>query len=301
MNTKNNAVSISLALLVIFFWGISFVAIKVVVSVIPPITMALFRFMISFFILWIFSKIKPNGQKLPKKAKVLSMLAGLWGITIYFIFENFGVNFTTPAQASILIATVPIFTIFIMDVSRKKMSDILLYVMSFISLIGVSIIILSNGFDFRGDVIGDLLVLVAAISWGMYTLYIEKLSGYDNLMTTVEMTKWGLIFLIPFSAVEMYIRRPDVLSFFRTDVILWLLFLGTLCSGFGYLIWNYAVRTAGSRTTSNFIYLIPVVSVIADAVILRNIPSLWLYIGGGVTMVGVIVGERLGRKEELIS
>ncbi len=301
MNTKNNAVSVSLALLVIFFWGISFVAIKVVVSVIPPITMALFRFMISFFILWIFSKIKPNGQKLPKKAKVLSMLAGLWGITIYFIFENFGVNFTTPAQASILIATVPIFTIFIMDVSRKKMSGILLYVMSFTSLIGVSIIILSNGFDFRGDVIGDLLVLVAAISWGMYTLYIEKLSGYDNLMTTVEMTKWGLIFLIPFSAVEMYIRRPDVLSFFRTDVILWLLFLGTLCSGFGYLIWNYAVRTAGSRTTSNFIYLIPVVSVIADAVILRNIPSLWLYIGGGVTMVGVIVGERLGRKEELIS
>jgi len=301
VNTKNNAVSVSLALLVIFFWGISFVAIKVVVSVIPPITMALFRFMISFFILWIFSKIKPNGQKLPKKAKVLSMLAGLWGITIYFIFENFGVNFTTPAQASILIATVPIFTIFIMDVSRKKMSGILLYVMSFTSLIGVSIIILSNGFDFRGDVIGDLLVLVAAISWGMYTLYIEKLSGYDNLMTTVEMTKWGLIFLIPFSAVEMYIRRPDVLSFFRTDVILWLLFLGTLCSGFGYLIWNYAVRTAGSRTTSNFIYLIPVVSVIADAVILRNIPSLWLYIGGGVTMVGVIVGERLGRKEELIS
>ncbi|BBJ28416.1 DMT family transporter [Athalassotoga saccharophila] len=299
MNTKNNTLNVSLALLVIFFWGISFVAIKVVVSVIPPITMALFRFMISFLILWIFSKIRPNGQKLTRKAKALSALAGLWGITIYFIFENFGVNFTTPAQASILIATVPIFTILIMDVSRKKMSGILLYVMSFLSLIGVSIIILSNGFDFRGDVIGDLLVLVAAISWGMYTLYVEKLSGYDNLLTTVEMTKWGLIFLIPFSAVEMYIRKPNVLSFFRPDVILWLLFLGTLCSGFGYLIWNYAVRTVGSRTTSNFIYLIPVVSVIADAAILRNIPSVWLYIGGGVTMVGVIAGERLGRKEEL--
>lgn len=299
MSTKNDTLNVFLALLVIFFWGISFVAIKVVVSVIPPITMATFRFVISFLILWIFSRLTSHEHKLPKKAKILSSLAGLWGITIYFIFENFGVNFTTPSQASILIATVPIFTIIIADISRKKMSVFLLYVMSFVSLIGVSIIILSNGFDFKGDVIGDLLVLGAAVSWGMYTLYVEKLSEYDNLLTTVEMTKWGLIFLIPFSIMELYIRKPNVMNFFKPEIILWLLFLGTLCSGFGYFIWNYAVRTVGSRTTSNFIYLIPVVSVVADTLILRNIPSIWLYIGGGIVMIGVIAGERMGRKEEI--
>lgn len=301
MSTKNDNLSIILGLTVIFFWGISFVAIKVVVSVIPPITMATLRFIISWIILWIFSRLTVKDRKLPKKAKFLSAMAGLWGITIYFVFENFGVSFTTPSQASILIATVPIFTIIIADISRRKTSSFMLYLMSFLSLAGVSMIIASNGFELKGDALGDLLVLGAAISWGMYTLYINKLENYDNLLTTVEMTKWGLIFLIPFSIIEISLERPNVTTFLRPDVILWLLFLGTLCSGFGYLIWNYAVRSLGSRTSSNFIYLIPVVSVLADTMILKNIPSVWIYIGGAITMLGVILGERIGRKEEIIS
>ncbi len=300
MKTRNDNLSIILGLTVIFFWGISFVAIKVVVSVIPPITMATLRFLISFAILYVFSKILNKGEKLPKKAKMLSALAGVWGITIYFIFENFGVKFTTPSQASILIATVPIFTIIVMDIARKKLSSMWLYIFSIVSFVGVSILILSNGFDMRGDALGDILVLGAAISWAMYTLYIDKLGGYDNLLTTVEMTKWGLIFLIPFSIIEISIEKPNLTTFFKADVILWLIFLGTLCSGFGYLMWNYAVRSIGSRTSSNLIYLIPVVSVLADAMILKNVPSIWIYIGGAITMVGVILGERIGRKEEVI-
>ncbi len=300
MSTKNDVRSITLGLLVIFFWGISFVAIKIVVSVIPPITMATLRFAISWFILWLFSRLTLKERKLPKKAKWLSILAGIWGITIYFMFENFGVSFTTPSQTSILIATVPIFTIIIADISRKKSSSFMLYFMSFVSLAGVSVIIVSNGFELKGDALGDLLVLGAAISWGMYTLYINKLFNYDNLLTTVEMTKWGLIFLIPFSIIELSIERPDITTFFRIDVILWLIFLGALCSGFGYLIWNYAVRSLGSRTSSSFIYLIPVVSVLADTMILKNIPSIWIYIGGVITMIGVILGEKIGKKEEVI-
>ena len=300
MNKKNDSLSIILGLTIIFFWGISFVAIKVVVSVIPPITMATLRFIISWIILWIFSRLTVKDRKLPKKAKFLSAMGGLWGITIYFMFENFGVSFTTPSQASILIATVPIFTIIIADISRRKASSFMLYLMSFLSLMGVTIIIASNGFELKGDALGDLLVLGAAISWGMYTLYINKLVNYDNLLTTVEMTKWGLIFLILFSIIEISIERPNLATFLRPDVILWLLFLGILCSGFGYLMWNYAVRSLGSRTSSNFIYLIPVVSVLADTMILKNIPSVWIYIGGAITMVGIIFGERLGRKEEII-
>lgn len=300
MDTKNSNLSVILGLAVIFFWGISFVAIKVVVSVIPPITMATLRFAISWAILWLFSRLTIKERKLPKKAKWLSALAGIWGITIYFIFENFGVSFTTPSQASLLIATVPIFTVIIADISRKKVSSALLYVMSIVSLVGVAIIIISNGLELRGDVLGDILMLGAAISWGIYTLYVDKLSGYDNLLTTVEMTKWGLIFLIPFSIIELSVEKPNIASFFNPDIILWLFFLGTLCSGFGYLIWNYTVRTLGSRTSSSLIYLIPVVSIIADTLILKNIPSIWLYVGGAITMAGVILGERIGRKEEVI-
>lgn len=281
----------------VFFWGISFVAIKIVVGVIPPITMAVLRFCISWLILWAFSKFTiRNKISLSRKAKWLSILAGLWGITLCFIFENVGVNYTTPAQASILISTMPIFTIVITDFFKRKISSLKLYMMSLVALIGVVVVVLSNGFNIGGDVFGDILILIAAFSWGMYTFYIDKLSGYDNLVTTIEMTKWGVIFLIPFSVVEIILRHGEFVPI-KVDVLLWLLFLAVLCSGFGYLIWNYVIRTIGPRSAANLIYLVPLISVISDFLILGNIPSLWFYVGGLILMIGVILGERFSRKE----
>jgi drug/metabolite transporter (DMT)-like permease len=268
-----------------------------VVGVIPPITMAILRFCISWLILWVFSKFTiRNKINLSRKAKWLSILAGLWGITLCFIFENVGVNYTTPAQASILISTMPIFTIIITDFVKRKISSLKLYMMSLVALVGVVVVVLSNGFDLGGDVFGDILILIAAFSWGMYTFYIDKLSGYDNLITTIEMTKWGVIFLIPFSLVEIISRHGEFAPI-RTDVVLWLLFLAVLCSGFGYLIWNYVIRTIGPRSAANLIYLVPLISVISDFLILGNVPSLWFYVGGLILMTGVILGERFSREE----
>ena len=286
------------AIVTVSFWGISFIAIKIVVEVIPPITLATIRFAISLLALLAFTSLTSKEKRLPKSAKKYSILAGFWGITMYFIFENIGVRFTTPSQASLLISTVPIFTIAIADLYRRKMSDFKLYIMSFLSLAGVAVIILSNGLKFNSDILGDLLVLLAAFSWGMYTLYVDKLENYDNLLTTLEMTKWGLIFLIPFSAVEIFIESPKVVNFFRPEILLWLLFLGILCSGFGYVMWNYAIKRLGSRTSSNFIYLIPLVSIIADSLVLKHVPSMGVYVGGALVMTGVILGERFSRTEE---
>jgi len=102
--------------------------------------------------------------------------------------------------------------------------------------------------------------------------------------------------LIPFSLVEIILRHGEFVPI-KVDVVLWLLFLAALCSGFGYLIWNYVIRTIGPRSAANLIYLVPLISVISDFLILGNMPSLWFYVGGLILMIGVILGERFSRKE----
>lgn len=288
-----------LSTLTISFWGISFVATKIVVKEIPPITLATLRFSISFFILAVVTLFSSKKPKLSKMEKRHAALAGFWGVTMYFIFENLGVKFTTPSQASLLISTVPIFTIAIADVQRRKRSSVVLYFMSFISLFGVALIVFSEGFKFNYGMLGDILILFAAFSWGMYTLYVDKLERADNFVSTLEMTKWGLFFLIPFSLIEMIVKKPDFIHFARSDIILWLLFLGILCSGLGYVMWNYGVKVLGSRTTSNFLYLIPLISVTTDSVMLKDPPTISIYIGGGLIILGVIVGEKSAKKEDV--
>ncbi len=237
--------------------------------------------------------------KLSKKERKNAILAGFWGITMYFIFENFGIKFTTPSQASLLISSVPLFTIAIADIYRRKRSSFWLYTMSSISLCGVALIVFSNGFKFNYKMMGDAFILLAAFSWGMYTLYVDKLKEADNLVSTLEMTKWGLIFLIPFSIVEFLIVKPHFYSIFQLNLLLWLLFLGMLCSGLGYVMWNHGIKILGSRTTSNLLYLIPLVSVTADSLMMKNPPPFIVYIGGGFIMFGVIVGEKLAKKEDI--
>ena len=288
-----------LALITIFFWGISFVATKVVVKEIPPITLATFRFLISLLVLKIVVQASSKKPKLSKEERKNAILAGFWGITMYFIFENMGVKFTTPSQASLLISSVPIFTIIIQDVQRKRMSSLMLYLLSFVSLTGVSLIVFSRGLTFNYSMVGDAFILIAAFSWGMYTLYVDKLEKADNIVSTLAMTKWGFIFLIPFSTIEYLIVKPHLLYVFRPDILLWFLFLGVLCSGLGYVTWNHGIKTLGSRTTNNLLYLIPVVSVAADSLMLKNSPPFIVYIGGALIMFGVIRGEKLARREDL--
>ncbi len=283
----------------VFFWGISFVATKVVVKEIPPITLAVLRFSISLLLLEVIVSSSRRRESFSKKERKNAILGGFWGVSMYFIFENAGVKFTTPSQASLLISSVPIFTIMIQDIQRKRRSSSLLYLMSFISFFGVAFIVFANGLKFNYSMLGDLFILLAAISWGMYTLYVDKLEDTDNLFSTLEITKWGLIFLLPFSMVEFVKVKPNLSSFIQPDLLLMILFLGILCSGLGYVTWNYAIRVLGSRTTNNLLYLIPLVSVVADSVMLKNPPSLSVYVGGGLIMFGVVMGEKLARKEDI--
>jgi drug/metabolite transporter (DMT)-like permease len=286
-------------LLTIFFWGISFVATKVAVKEISPITLATIRFLLSFVILKIIFRISRKDSNLSREDRKNAIFAGFWGVTMYFIFENVGVKFTTPSQASLLISTVPIFTMVIQDVQRRKLSSLLSYLLSFVSLLGVALIVFSNGVEFNYGMMGNIFELLAAFSWGMYTLYVDKLGKTDNFLSTVEMTKWGMFFLFPFSIAEYSIAKPKLSYMFQPNVFLWILFLGIVCSGLGYVMWNHGIKTLGSRTTSNLLYLIPLVSVIADSWMLKNPPSLIVYLGGGLIMFGVIVGEKLATREAL--
>ncbi len=286
-----------LSLLTIFFWGISFIATKIVVGGIPPITLAFFRFVISLAVLAILNFFSKNGN-LSKTEKREAMWAGLWGITAYFVFENMGVKFTTPAQASLLISTVPIFTIILADIRRKKASSIKLYFFSSVSLFGVFFITISKGLTFNSGMLGDFLVLVAAVSWAFYTFHIEKLEKSDNILITFEMTKWGTLFLLPISAVELFIT-PVRFSALRPDFILWILFLGVLCSGLGYAMWNYGVKKLGSRASGNLLYLIPLVSVSMDAIMMKNPPNAYVYIGGTLIMLGVVMSEKVAHWEKI--
>lgn len=71
-----------------------------------------------------------------------------------------------------------------------------------------------------------------------------------------------------------------------------ILFLGLGASALCFVSWNYAVKVLGAVTTSIYIYLDPVITVAASALILRE-PLTWMTAAGiALTLGGLILSER---------
>ncbi|PLV59299.1 DMT family transporter [Thermotoga sp. KOL6] len=274
-----------LAWLVVVFWGISFLATKVVVQSLNPFFAGFMRFLLAFLFLVVISR---------GKVKLLNrdvMLAGFWGVFSYFAFENSALMFTEPTNASIIVSSAPIFFLLFSHLIQKKRTTTGMYLGVSLSFVGVSLVILNGRFVLKLNPIGDLLAFGAALSWVLYTHHVERIKTL-GLSENAGIMLWGMLFFLPFS-VGKFGQLSDV----RIPVWISLFYLGLICSGIAYFLWNKAIEKLGSRETTNMIYYIPVVTAVVEHLVKLKLPSI-LLIGGVVLVVlGLSIFEREGKHE----
>jgi drug/metabolite transporter (DMT)-like permease len=95
----------------VILWATTFGATKLSLIEIPPISLALFRFVIASLILLLFIQVKKENKNLKnafKKDTPFFIILGLVGISLMYILENFAIKFTTTSQAAIIMNTDPI-------------------------------------------------------------------------------------------------------------------------------------------------------------------------------------------------
>lgn len=273
--------------IVVLFWGISFVATRIVVLSIPPITAAFIRFLIASVALILVTR------KMPKLLNWHSFFAGFWGVTMYFFFENSGLVYTYPTNASLIVSSAPILYTLFSHLLQKRKTTVIEYFSSLIAFFGVTIVILNGRFVLKVNLIGDLMLLGAAFAWVFYTYHVEKMPDPDSLSGVTSITLWGVLTLIPFVIFE---RKPQI--DLNLPVVVSLLYLGIVCSGIAYVFWNIGIRRVGSRYTTNTIYFIPVITSIFEAILLKNLPNLYTIVGGILVLFGLWLFNRQERGKE---
>ncbi|MBA2841196.1 drug/metabolite transporter (DMT)-like permease [Methanococcus maripaludis] len=287
---NDRSLGILLMFLTVIFWGISFVSTKIILVFIPPITIGFIRFIIAAVILIFLIR---NVTKYSKEDFVYLVLAGFLGITSYFLFENVALKYTTATNAALIAATVPIFYLMVSDIMEKKIPSKIKYFGSLIGLFGVFILILNGKFVLELNPLGDILMLGAVFTWVLYTFVIQKLQKHDDLKVTRDMTLIGAVLFIPFTIVELGSNGMfDFTILLNPYIAFSILYLAIFCSAIAYLFWNMSIRLAGASTTTNGIYFIPIVAMIADALLLKNIPNIYAILGAVLVLFGVYISEK---------
>lgn len=277
------------------FWAGNFIVGKVATLFdIPPFTLNFYRWLIAFLILFPFTykKLYQNLNEIRDNIIPLSIM-GFTSITIFNSVVYYSLNYTQVLNGVLMISTIPVLIIFFSSIStseKVKLPQILGLVISFI---GVLIIITKFEFNKLLNLNlnkGDMWILVAMISWAIYSVMIkEKKINLEPLILLQTLILIGLVFLVPFYIYE-------ILTFqYLTINIPVMLTVGyvVLFAGIGaYIFWIGAIKIIGPSRSGIFLHLMPVFSSLMAIFILgEKLANFHIY-GASLILIGIIISSK---------
>lgn len=283
------------AMITIIIWGTTFISTKVLLDSFSPIEILFYRFIIGFIILCL---IHPHMLRVKNlKEELMFAGAGLAGITLYFLMENIALTYTTASNVGIIISIAPFFTAIIAHTLIKSEKLHLQFFMGFIaSMIGIILITFNGSFMLALNPLGDLLAVLAAILWAVYSVITRKISrfGYNTIQTTRRTFFYGILFMLP--ALSLFEFQWGFDRFVQPVNLFNILFLGFGASALCFVTWNIAVKLLGAVHTSVYIYLVPVITVFTSIIVLHEKITFIAFLGIALTLLGLFLSERTSGK-----
>lgn len=280
------------ALLTILIWGVTFISTKILLTAFTPIEILFIRFLIGYLALWL---VCPRRLVLKGfRQEGWFAAAGLCGIALYYLLENVALTMTRASNVGVIISVAPLFTALFSWLFLHGPRPGLPFLTGFvIAITGVCLLGLGES-TMSVHPMGDLLAVAAAAVWAVYSMLTKVIGGfgYPVVQATRRTFFYGLCFMLP--ALFMMDTYPELSRFSEPRYIVNLLFLGAGASALCFVTWNAAVRRLGPIQTSVYIYIVPVITATASALILKE-PVTAASAGGiALTLTGLFLSGRGG-------
>lgn len=285
------------ALITVTAWGVSFVSTKVLLeNGLGPAEIYIYRFILAYILILIacHNRLWANSFR----DELLFMTCGLCAGSIYFISENMALEYTYVTNVSLLVTTSPLITTMLMWMLYKneKLGKGTI-IGSLIAFTGVACVIFNSSSNVEIKPLGDILSLLAALSWSIYSLVLKKLNALYSVMFISRKTFfYGVLTALPFMFFQPDICSPTVLL--KTEVWANLLFLGAFASMIAYILWAQSVKHLGAIKASNYMYISPIITLVASVAFLGEPLSIIGGIGCALILGGMWFGEYLDRKAQ---
>lgn len=302
MKKQNGALLFLAAVISHVFWGFSFLGTKSALGVADMYLLLSHRFLIAFLImngLLLFRVVKLNLKGKGKRIW-LPLLMGLMEPVIYFIGEELGVIHSTTIFSGVMIAVIPIVSIFaaipILH-ERPTAGQVLFSFLSVGGVIGIGLLTKQSG---ELDWIGVVGLIVAVLSAAAYGILDRGLSAeFTAFERTYLMIGMGAVFFTPIALVR---TRFDLRAFFapmaEPKFFLPVLFLAVCCSVVSYFLLSYMATYMTVTRSAAYANLTTAVSVVAGALILKESFSWLSAVFCAIILVGIYGVQRFARKDE---
>lgn len=283
------------ALFTVTVWGATFVATKIALTEVSPATIVWIRFGIGALILGA-AVLARRQFALPKRGD-LPMLAllGFIGVTFHQWLQATGLQTAKATNTAWIVATIPVFTALLGWLFLKEKMGWLRVGGIAIAALGVLLIVsdgnltslFASGFGAKGD----LLILISAPNWAVYTILSRReLARHPaaRMMFYVMLFGWLFTCLWIFSAGPGLSEIPALTSKGWTAILM----LGIFGSGLAYIAWYDALREIPASQLGVFINIEPLVTTVLAAWMINEPVAPIALLGGAAILFGVWLVNR---------
>lgn len=275
----------------VVLWASAFVAIRHLAGTFDPGALAFGRLTIGAICLGILA-LRYGVPKPTRRQWVGIVVVGALWYSTYHTALNAGEHHVDAGTASLLILTSPVFVAVLAAIFLRERMTPTIGVGLALALVGTGIIGFSgNGGGDDQRLIGSALCLVSALAAAI-SMVVQKrmLAGIRAIQLTWLTVTVGAVICLPF--VGQFVDNVHHAS---GSSIAWLVFLGVGPTAIAYTTYGFALSQMTATQAGILTYLIPPITIVLGLVFLGEAPPALAYLGGVVTLVGVMVARRRPR------
>ena len=274
-------------------WGVNFSVVKAVLEFLDPLALNALRFPLAAVVLAVVLVRLPRSA--PERADVVPLvLLGVLGNVVYQMCFILGIDATLAGNASLLLATSPVWTVLLSAAVGHEEPNGLVFVGSAFTLAGMALVVVGGetalGWGWE-TVRGDALMIGAAVLWALYTVGSGR---YVRKYGAIRVTAWTLWVGTP---LLVLIGAPSLMATPWATVPAWVwggvVYAGVLSVGIAYLLWYRGVQRLGNSRTALYSNLVPVAALLTAWLWLHEVPT-GLQVGGAAVILAGISLARWG-------
>lgn len=265
-------------------WGGQYVVADVVLKTIPPFTLLSIRLLMGALVLAPFAL-----RFRPTRREIAQMLAvGFVGFGISVGAQFVGTDLSSAINGTLITSASPAFILlFAALILRERLTAQRIAAVA-LATVGVIVIVDPAQANFGAETVrGDAAFAFAAVTWGLYSVLVRKISGrLDTLLITFFALVGGLLLTLPAAALELPERPVGEIT---PGIVLGILFLGVVSTSGAMWLWNRAFALVDASVASLFFFAQPLVGTLLSVLLLGQQMTAALWVGSALIAGGVLL------------
>lgn len=283
--TKKRTYSEVALVFVTIIWGLGFPITKLAINNnFGPNTIMVGRFLIATILLGLIY-IK-RLKKINKQYLVYGSITGLF-LFFGFYFQTLGNVYTTASKNGFITQLNIVLVPFLYFAFFKKKVDIYNVISIIVAIVGMFVLTYSRD-EFSGFNIGDFYTVLCAIFVAFNVVtgsYYQKKYNFDPAVFIFINITISFIMSLVFMLFTESLPEVGIVSYWP------LLFLGVLNTGLGFLVQGYALKYSLPMRVSLIVTLESVFAVIGALLILNELLTISVVLGGLLIILAVLISE----------